>query len=275
MSNNTNNSYLVAGAIVIAGALIAVGVFMSGDKTPANPDDNNERQDVVTEEISINPITADDHIVGDLGAKVTIVEYSDTECPFCKNFHEVLDQITQTYPGDQVAWVYRHFPLTSIHPKAPREAHATECAAELGGNEGFWNYINKIYEVTPSNNGLDLNILPDIAKEVGLDVEAFNACQDEERYLDAVGAQFEDAVGSGGTGTPYNVFVLSEEMSETAQQGISAISGQFGPGSVRVSEDNMRIAISGGLSFEATSGIIDILLDEDAGHDGAMMEDTQ
>ncbi len=262
MSNNTNNTYLVAGAIVVAGALIAVGVFFSGNKIPAENMPDDGQKEAPKEEISIQPITGDDHIVGDLDAKVTVVEYSDTECPFCKSFHGVLEEITQAYSPEDVAWVYRHFPLTSIHPKAPREAHATECAAELGGNDGFWNYINRLYEVTPSNNGLDLSLLPEIAEEVGLDKEAFEECQESERHIDLIGAQFEDAVQSGGTGTPYNVFVLKEAMSDNAQQGIASVSAQFGKGAVRVSDDKMRIAIGGGLSFQAVSGIIDILLDK-------------
>jgi|SRR6185436_4627347 len=110
------------------------------------------------ENIDMAPITPSDHSIGSLDADVVIVEYSDTECPFCKTIHPVLHEIVKQY-GGKVAWVYRHFPLDSIHPKTRKEAEATECAAELGGNEVFWAYLDKIFENTPANNGLDPRLL--------------------------------------------------------------------------------------------------------------------
>ncbi len=78
-----------------------------------------------------------DHIRGNPDAPVTLVEYSDFECPFCKRFHPTVKRIVDEY-GGRVRWVYRHFPLDEIHPvKARREAAAAECAAELGGNDAF------------------------------------------------------------------------------------------------------------------------------------------
>ncbi|HEY4512581.1 MAG TPA: thioredoxin domain-containing protein [Candidatus Paceibacterota bacterium] len=101
-------------------------------------------------------VTSADHIKGSLSASVKIVEYSDLECPFCKRFHTTMQEVMNTYNKDgKVAWVFRHFPLAQLHSKAPKEAEATECAAELGGNDGFWKFVDKINEITPSNNKLD------------------------------------------------------------------------------------------------------------------------
>lgn len=99
-------------------------------------------------------VTATDHIRGSIGAPVKIVEYSDLECPFCKMFHETLKEVTASY-GDKVAWVYRPFPLSQLHSMAPKEAEAAECASEIGGNEGFWKFVDKINEITPANNRLN------------------------------------------------------------------------------------------------------------------------
>src|SRR5574343_1436136 len=105
------------------------------------------------------------------------VEYSDTECPFCKQFHSTLRQMMDEYGKDgKVAWVYRHFPIDGLHPKARKEAEATECANELGGPSKFWEYTNMIYERTPGNDGLDPANLPKFAKEIGLDEKAFTEC---------------------------------------------------------------------------------------------------
>src|SRR5207249_6414117 len=76
----------------------------------------------------------------------------------------------------KVVWVYRHFPIDSLHSKARKEAQASECAAALGGNEAFWAYSDKLFEVTPSNNRLDLAQLPRIAQEIGLDRAQFETC---------------------------------------------------------------------------------------------------
>ena len=161
------------------------------------------------QEIVMAAVSKDDHIRGSFDAPIKIVEYSDLECPFCKRHHPVMQQIVDEYP-EQVAWIYRHFPLTSLHSKAVKEAEATECAAELGGNDGFWAMTDKIFEVTPANNGLDLETLPDLAAEVGLNRDKFKECLDSGKYESKVREQYEDAIAAGGQGTPYNVIVAPD-----------------------------------------------------------------
>lgn len=110
--------------------------------------------------ITVSPISSADHIFGNPSAEVLLIEYSDPECPFCKRFQETLKTVMTQY-GDNgnVAWVYRHFPLDSIHPKSRKEAEAFECAGELGGSTKFWEYADKLFEITPSNNQLDPSLL--------------------------------------------------------------------------------------------------------------------
>ena len=79
---------------------------------------------------------------GNRNAKVSIIEFSDTECPFCKQFNPTLKQVIADY-GNQVNWVYKYFPLDQLHPKSRSEAGAVECAAEIGGNDAFWKYIDQ------------------------------------------------------------------------------------------------------------------------------------
>lgn len=91
---------------------------------------------------SYRPADATDHIRGSLDAPVRIVEYSDFDCPYCKQIHPALKSVTDT--NTSVAWVYRHFPLTNLHPNAGIKAIASECAAELGGNDAFWKYTDEL-----------------------------------------------------------------------------------------------------------------------------------
>lgn len=115
-------------------------------------------------DIKFRPISAADHIWGDPNAPVKIIEYSDLQCPFCQRFHPTMQQIVTEYKG-QVAWVYRHFPLEQIHPHARKEAEAAECAAELGGNNAFWVFVDALFKGTPTSDPAEL---AKIATQIGL-----------------------------------------------------------------------------------------------------------
>ena len=125
--------------------------------------------------------------------------------------HQVIDE----YGKDKkVAWVYRHFPIAQLHPKAAKEAEASECAFDQGGNTAFWKYIDRIYEITPSNNGLDPKKLPEIAVEMGLDDAEFKRCLDDEDNKNKVADSLADAIASGGRGTPHNIMLVGDEKIE-------------------------------------------------------------
>src|SRR4029079_2594805 len=131
-----------------------------------------------------------------------------TECPYCKMFQPVMISIMQNYGKDaQVAWVYRHFPIAELHSKAPKEAEALECAAELGGNSKFWEYTNKIYEITPSDNGLDPSRRVSVAKDLGLSADKFKTCLDSGQYAARVNLDIQNAQELGAVGTPYSIVI--------------------------------------------------------------------
>src|SRR3990172_9010082 len=117
-----------------------------------------ERGEADTRAAALRPVSKGrDHIRGDPAAPVTLVEYSDFECPFCKRFHGTVKKLVDE-SGGRVRWVFRHFPLDDLHPvKARKEAVASECAAELGGNDAFWKFADRFFELTPSNNRTDID----------------------------------------------------------------------------------------------------------------------
>lgn len=148
-----------------------------------------------------------DHIYGNPNAPISLIEYSDYECPFCKNFHQTAKQIVKTYEG-QVNWVYRHFPLSFHNPGAQKEAEAAECVNELGGNEAFWKYTDAVYARTKSNgNGFPLTQLVPLAKELGLDEKRFAQCYDSGKYAARVKEDLEEGMKIGINGTPANVLL--------------------------------------------------------------------
>lgn len=197
-------------AIILAGFMIAVAViYATGKNSVSGVPSQAPTQDAKSID-NVSPVNAQDHILGSLNAPVKVIEFADTECPFCKLFHSTMHQIMSVYgQKGQVAWVYRQFPLNSLHPKAPKEAEATECVNELGGNSAFWAYLDKIFAVTPSNNGLDPAELPQLAQELGIDVSSFNNCLNSGKYSSLVQSEFNEAVKSGGDGTPYTIVVAA------------------------------------------------------------------
>lgn len=205
-STNNKQSLAIPVAIVLAGALVASALYLRGGSSVSPTAAVNEFGQ--KKEAIVKPVGPDDHILGNPQAELIVVEYSDTECPFCKNFHKTMQQIIAEYGKDgKVAWVYRHMPLEQLHKKAMREAIATECAAEVGGKAKFWDYINELFERTPSNDGLDLAELPKIAKDVGLNVDAFNKCLDSGKFDEKLQNAVREAVEAGAEGTPYSVII--------------------------------------------------------------------
>jgi protein-disulfide isomerase len=168
-----------------------------------------DQREAETRTAAMRPVSKGrDHIRGNPEAPVTLIEYSDFECPFCKRFHVTVKKLVEE-SGGQVRWVYRHFPLEQLHPvKARREALASECAAELGGNEAFWKFADRFYELTPSNNRTDVDtVLPRIAREIGLDHAKFAACLASGRHDRRVQEDYENATATGGRGTPWSIVV--------------------------------------------------------------------
>ena len=204
------NPYLVPGAIIVAGGLVASAIIWSGAfkqaaeiTLPGTPAINVD---------AIRPVTSGEHFLGDVKtAEVVVLEYSDLECPYCKAFHEEMRTVMadESLKG-KVAWVFRHFPIDSNHTKARNEAEASECAAELGGNTAFWNYIHRLFEISPTNDGLDPAQLPEIAAYIGLDKTAFSACLAENKYQEKIQQDYENAVETGGRGTPWNMAIAKD-----------------------------------------------------------------
>ncbi len=169
-----------------------------------------QQQQAKSENLSgiIRPIDANDHILGSPKARVLVVEYSDTECPYCKMFHSTMLSIMQNYGQDgNVAWVYRHYPIAELHSKSFNEAVALECAGNIGGNSKFWEYTDKIYEITPSNNGLDPKELTNIATGIGLSSTAFDTCLGSGEFDPRVNFDIQNAQELGIAGTPYSIII--------------------------------------------------------------------
>lgn len=205
---------LIPISIIVAGICIGLGLYLGGmGGAPAqNPTGNQlgqggEQVPKADTTNKVDPVTDKDHIKGKISAPVKIVEYSDFECPFCKKHHETLQAITEEY-GDKVAWVYRQFPLEQLHKKAMPVAMASECVAELGGNDAFWTFTDRYFEVTLTNDRTDIDtVIPQLVKETGVSQSEFTKCFESNRHQAAIETDMKDAVETGGGGTPWGIII--------------------------------------------------------------------
>ncbi len=215
-----NNALAIPLAIVFGFALIALAIFFSSQKTAENV--TVDPKDAIAEAAGqvgktgpVRPVDENDHIKGNPNAPIVIVEYSDFDCPFCKNFHETMNKIMDTYGGDgKVAWVYRQFPLEQLHPNAPLLAQASECVAELGGNDAFWKFADRVFGERGVNEPTDITRLTEFATAAGVSETAYKSCMEDNRTRKAVEEDFADGINAGAKGTPYSLVLVG------GQQGV-------------------------------------------------------
>jgi len=198
-------------AMVLVGILVGfaaskmtgapVGKTPTAVPTAQQPTPTAPAEDPVPEYSDIKAIDPDeDYIRGNADAEITIIEYSDTECPFCARVHPTMVQLLKDY-GNQVNWVFRHYPL-SFHPSAQKGAESLECAGELGGNDKYWAMIDMIYE-----KGSDLTKFGEYAKEIGLNQTAFQTCLDSGKYATKTAEVMQSGTKAGIQGTPGNLII--------------------------------------------------------------------
>jgi protein-disulfide isomerase len=133
--------------------------------------------------------------IGPADAPITIVEFSDYQCPFCRRWHEeVYEPLLSAYPG-QIRMVYRHLPLTSIHPDAFAAAEAAMCA---GDQEAYWPFHEKLF----SADSLTMQTFLQYAQELSLNMQDFQACMEAGKFKETIQADSDFAVNLGVRSTP-------------------------------------------------------------------------
>jgi len=147
----------------------------------------------------VDPVDkTNDHILGDVNAQISVIEYSDFECPFCTRHKPTIEQIVEEYDGD-VNVVYRHFPL-SFHQNAQKAAEATECAAAQDSNDGFWGMHDMIFD-----NGIDPEKYAGYAEELDFNVSEFTDCLESGEMEQKVTDDITSGQNAGVRGTPGNI----------------------------------------------------------------------
>lgn len=220
MSDKKFIGIIAALVVVFIGAIFIFGGEESSSGFIGDP------MQVQTGEGSETPVQPADHFKGDPSAAVTFIEYADFECPACAGFHSVVKQIEEVY-GDQIVMVFRHFPLSTIHPNAV----AAHRAAEAAGQQGkFWEMHDLLYENQQvwarQASGADISAAKDVfenyAEQLGLNIDQFNADSDSPAVLDYISSHQDSGNQLGITGTP-TVYINGEEISARSFEEISSI----------------------------------------------------
>ncbi|MFC1687038.1 DsbA family protein [Patescibacteria group bacterium] len=157
-------------------------------------------QDISAESTDIeraNVVTSDDPSLGPKDAKVTIVEFGDFQCPFCREVFPTVREVLSLYEG-QIRYIWRDFPVSSEHPQAALAASAGECVAEQDVDK-FWSFHDQLFI---NQSDLSQEALIRYAQGVGVDVNDFSECLLEEKYLQEVIFDYNDGIAAGVTGTP-------------------------------------------------------------------------
>jgi protein-disulfide isomerase len=196
-------------AIAFGGIVIAGALYVSLPKTASN-----SANTALT-----NPVSAQDHILGNPTAPVVIITYTDFDCEHCKDFHETMNQvIADAGTKGKVAWVLRQFPLTEINPNAFSHARASECAA-TGGNDVFWKFADALFKAQP--------VKPEdystVAESAEIQGDAFAKCvATPDKSLDArINADRDNALAIGAQGAPYSVIVVNGTPVDVMEGGYS------------------------------------------------------
>ncbi|HLC73823.1 MAG TPA: DsbA family protein [Candidatus Nanoarchaeia archaeon] len=214
-----------------AGALYEVVLSIDGQKVPIyvtkdgesftttlipfdldNPTDttNNQNSNI---EISLD---SSDPVLGDPNAPISIIEYSDFECPFCERaYSNTIASLKESdaFKNGEINLIYRHFPLNNIHPKAQKAAEASVCAQK---QSKFWEYHDTLFE---NQNALAVDDLKSYASDLGLNQAKFDSCLDNGEAKDKVDKDLISATASGGTGTPYFIILNKETEKTTSISG--------------------------------------------------------
>lgn len=233
-------STVVPVAIIIGFIILAITIYLVNQQKTISFGLKNENTEVevtdphLTDGV-IKPVDETDYILGNPNAPILIVEYSDYECPFCKRFHTVLGQVMEEYGvGGRVAWVYRHFPIPNLHPNSAMLAETALCVGQLGGNQAFWKFTNKVYEDREPTDFTNITKIPRYIEEAGISLTEHRACMDSGQTKERLSYGVEDAINAGVKGTPYTFITVADQ----------------------------QIIINGAESYQAIKGIISNLIEQ-------------
>ncbi len=215
MKKDFLSTFSIPVAIVVAGVLVASAVILTqnseqqatvgqaGDGSPA---------EASADLSAVRPVEESEFVLGNRESVIKVVEYADFNCSFCNLFHHTMkDVVADLETEGGIAWVVRWWPI--FGQTSPLLAEAAECVGEIGGEEAYWNYTDKIYAAIHDERNFSEEKIEELATEVGVNTPDLQSCLESERHQEKISLDAEEAQLSGGRGTPHTV-VINEETGE-------------------------------------------------------------
>lgn len=204
------NTAIFSLVIVLAAVVIVAGILFSR----LQPETYNQEEQEEPVQYSIEPVTNEDHIIGNPNADVILIEYSDLTCAHCREFHPTMKRLIQEYgKTGNFAWVYRHFPsvdaVTGEKTISKTASIAAECINEQVGPTAFWDFIDGVLTKLPA--GFSENDLRNFAIELGAEEESYDTCLVGGRFEEKIQRNIDDGLEiykyDPNFGTPYNIII--------------------------------------------------------------------
>lgn len=210
-----NSSPIIPIAIICGFAMIAIAIFFTnqgGSNTNAVvTQTSGSAEDELTDGVA-RAVDESDYILGNPNAPILMVEYSDYDCPFCKQYHQTMHQIMDEYGvTGRIAWVYRQFPIAELHPNAPRISEAALCVGDIGGNDAFWTFSDLVFDKRDIDEQTNMTKLVEYAETSGIDRSQYAACMSDGRMKQAVEDSIRDGYDAGARGTPYTILLVGNQ----------------------------------------------------------------
>jgi len=243
-----NSSSIIPIAIIAGFAMVAIAIFFTnqgGAERTAVTQNQQTEQDELTDGVA-RPVDDTDYILGNPNAPIVMIEYSDYDCPFCKQYQRTMHQIMDEYGvTGRIAWVYRQFPIAEIHPNAPQISEAALCVGDIAGNDAFWTFSDLIFDKRDIDELTNVTKLGEYAQVSGVDLAQYSSCMNDGRMKQAVEDSIRDGYDAGARGTPYTILQVG----------------------------NQQAVINGAQPYDVVKGIIENLIDQlDGNYDAATAE---
>lgn len=237
-ADERNVRILISVASLFVGIALAFGVIKGVGKD-TSPETNTDQVAVVTkavlaaidqreqdqrkvqaqavlQEYAAAPEQSDKHLYGAPGARFTLVEWSDFECPYCKRFHSTPKSVVDA-SGGKVNWQFKNMPLSFHNPVAQSAAETAECVSEIGGNRAFWAFTSEWYRST-STGGQGVADVTTLIERLGLDSDEISACASSGKMRDRIARDVEQAKRLNVSGTPAT-FVVDNQTGKSVMVG--------------------------------------------------------
>ncbi len=191
----------IPAAIILAGIILACAIYVIRIRHTVVTGTGNPE--------AVHAVTTTDHIIGNPSAPVAIIEYADIDSSFSKSFQMTMEQLMTGYAsGGKVVWVYRHFPVTQLHPNSATDALAAECAGSLSTPITFFHFIDAMQTLAPGDNEFNPNQYESVVAQFSINNDSFKKCMTAGSFTKKIHDDYDNALASGATGSPFVILLI-------------------------------------------------------------------